>query len=148
MHSRVGAAVNLIRVILLCSQPQMLPRAHHFRLARRTALYSAKERQELVGVCHFHLPILFIYFTSTKERLPALMSAEEEGGWAEGLSLSLCLSLSLSAGTLACHCEFPQRWHDTEAAGRLINTGIRRTPLNTCVSPPLTSSPLQGRRLS
>lgn len=37
---------------------------------------------------------------------------------------------ALTAGKLPCHCESPQRWHDTEAAGQLINTRLCLKPLN------------------
>lgn len=80
----------------------MLPRAHHFRLERHIALYSANERQELVGVCHFHLHIIYIYIFSfflTKDlslsvsplSLPSLMSARAQQGEGGARSRELLL---------------------------------------------------------
>lgn len=147
-YFQIGVASNLIRVILLRAEPEMLPRAHRFRLAWRTAFFlfflilQRSSRNLLESVIFISLYYLYILRPSSG----ALVSAEEEDGRVKMPSFPPFFSPSLSAGTLPCHCEFPQRWQDMEAAGRLINTGIRLTQLNTCVSPLLTSSPLCARQ--
>lgn len=110
----------------------VLPQADHFWLEPHIALYSANERQELVGVCHFHLHIIPFFFTLPLWALvivPTLVSAEVS-------EKREAKQRALAAGVLACHCKSSQRWHAMEATGQLINTRLCSETLDY-VSPSL-----------